>query len=143
MEEDYDDYRYTPDGKIRRRNISSHLVIDKLYDRAANYDEYVNGVRWEDINHVNEELLWYESMFNKAIKSDKVEHSGVIHVNPSNYLNIGEEIYNEDCGCTRCLIKSRFPSWYRHYKIVEQDKIFYIDVDEKLLPVSNFIKTIC
>ena len=38
MNREYDEYRYTPDGKIRRRNISSHLVIDKLYERAANYE---------------------------------------------------------------------------------------------------------
>lgn len=143
MNREYDEYRYTPDGKIRRRNISSHLVIDKLYERAANYGEYVDGVRWEKINRANEELLWYESVFNKLVKSKKMEYSGMIHVNPSNYLDVDDEIYNEDCGCTHCLIRSRFPSWYRRYKIVKQDNVFYVDVDNKLVPVSNYIETIC
>ena len=153
-----EDYKYDCQGKIRRTYVCTNLIMDKLYERASNYGTEVDGMLWDDINHVNDELLWYESNFNHLMTLKEFEDSGQIHVNPRLSIDLNSsadidfpeyvddtnlEIYNEKCCCTNCLIKSRIPVWYRKYDIIKQNDIFYIDLQNQKVPISDLIKTNC
>ena len=90
-------------------------------DVGTNYGTKVNGVLWDNINHVNDELLWYESNFNELMSYKEFEDNGQIHVNPRLCIDLNSsadidfpdyiendnnlELYNEKCCCTKCLIK--------------------------------------
>lgn len=96
-----DDYKYTPDKKIKRQYISNSIIIDGLYERSSKLHTkpYGDDRYWESENHLYEEINYYKNQFNALIlKSnlvDKIENGGIEHTGDTN------------CYCIDCILQDK------------------------------------
>lgn len=99
-----DDYKYTPDKKIKRQYISNSIIIDGLYDRSAKLHTkpYGDDRLWESENHLYEEINYYKRQFNaltlKSTLADTIEDGGIEHTG------------GENCYCIDCILQDRINS---------------------------------
>ena len=156
-----DDYRYTPDKKIKRQYISNSIIIDGLYERSAKLHTkpYGDERYWESENHLYEEINYYRNQFNALILkrelADKIESAGIEHTGDANCycidcilqdkinsLTINEgiqtlngKLYHQVYRCNKPYILKR---QQRYYNVVNTKN----SIMNKEIPLTEFIDTI-
>lgn len=149
-----DKVRLTRDGKVKRSCIRNQLAYDVIYDRASKHgktlqdiqhyfpkyyveqglDRYTDQKRaWESINHLEEEMSYYESRFNSLVMDKNVEKAGEIHV-------------DGNCFCLDCIIISKFKKerWktIQRDQLIVRDDVHYVRIGDNTVPVNRYFKTL-
>jgi len=143
-----DDYRYTSDGKIKRSVLSSHIWMDGKMNRMARYgktlnkikedynkeykskgyNKYNGEIKWEQLNHFEDEINDYENKFNKLVIDSSVENNQSIHI-------------NGNCYCSSCIVRNKLNNVYdfkylSNCEIIKKDNKHFI---KKIVENNNFI----
>lgn len=138
--ENTDNWLLTEDGKVRRRYISSTLIVDMANERATHFGEDVNGKRWETLNRFDEEIAWYEKEFGEYAITSYVEDSDLVRRNGRLHIDSRNGLYNSRCFCPECLIRSRLPL-VRNSALEKKNGVYVLR--DSGTPVSRYLKTIC
>lgn len=150
----YESKHTNSDGKTKRSYISSVLIMDGVYERMSKHGKTLRkiqeespefykehklyqypdqNIRWESLNHLEEELNEYERRFDIIVKNERVENHGTLHI-------------DSNCFCGKCVLLNKLNKnstrKYTYDQLVKVDNTHYIKIDEKFWPVSLLTDTL-
>lgn len=128
------DYKYNNEGKIKREYLSNYLFVEGRYNYMSNWDKEVfPNIKYQDLNHLENEIKFYDKEFNKIIMNNNMEDYGKIHINKNN------------CFCSNCILKNLLNKNYNLNNfdiIIKDNKHFIINKSNKeIKPITKYFKT--
>lgn len=130
------DYKYNNEGKIKREYLSNYLFVEGRYNYMSKWNTkpYPNkNIKYQDLNHLENEIKFYDKEFNKIIMNNNMEDYGKIHINKNN------------CFCSNCILKDLLNKNYNlnNFDIVIKDNKHFIinNYNKEIKPITNYFKT--
>ena len=165
---------FTRDGYIQRCYVCECILREGVYERASKYNTKIiyNGkkINYQDINHLNEEIDWYDKKWRHFIKNNRVEYSNIykldnefiksqlkktdfikvnetkIDLNDMDDLNNINYYHLPNCYCTECVIRLSLPIIYQQCPIIKKMEgnynVYYILAGNNQIPLSKFMNSL-